>query len=403
MFTGFPSTQTPAVQWWDFSKTVAGTSNIALANDCAPVQYFATGGAPIFIQVTLPLNPAQGKTITFKNDSYNAANVQLVRLNNPLGELLTVVGQGASVTCCYIYQNTLAGLNGLTSVWAIISNGTGKAPINSHSVVVGGTASSASGSYSAILGGDTCNASGDNATNVGGSSNTASGGNSHTLGGSSNSSTGIRSVIVGGASNSNSGTNAVLLGGITQTLSGATSGILGGSNNTADAGSSAILGGDYGATRSIVGSVVSAASKSPIATTLGVSQFRNLTLGRQTTDATATVLCSDSSSASTTNQVILPNNSAYYFRGECVAGVTGAGNTKGWYIEGVIKRGANAASTSLVGSPTVTSSYADAGAATWNLTATADITNGGLAITATGQAATTIRWVVQMRTTEMTY
>jgi hypothetical protein len=47
--------------------------------------------------------------------------------------------------------------------------------------------------------------------------------------------------------------------------------------------------------------------------------------------------------------------------------------------------------------------YADAGAATWNLTATADVTNGALAITATGQAATTIQWVAQIRTTEMTY
>jgi hypothetical protein len=49
------------------------------------------------------------------------------------------------------------------------------------------------------------------------------------------------------------------------------------------------------------------------------------------------------------------------------------------------------------------SSYGDAGAVTWVVALTADTTNGGLAITVTGQAATTIRWVAQIRTTEMTY
>jgi hypothetical protein len=98
----------------------------------------------------------------------------------------------------------------------------------------------------------------------------------------------------------------------------------------------------------------------------------------------------------------LPNNSAYFFTGEVVAGVTGGGNTKGWTIEGVIKRGANAAATTLVGT-TVTSMYADVGAATWTIAVTADTTNGGLAVTFTGQLATTIRCVAQIRTTEMTF
>jgi hypothetical protein len=86
-----------------------------------------------------------------------------------------------------------------------------------------------------------------------------------------------------------------------------------------------------------------------------------------------------------------------------VSGKTAAGDTKGWTIEGVIKRGANAASTALVGVPTVTSTYADLGAATWDIAVTADTTNGGLKVTFTGQAATTIRTVCQIRTTEMTY
>ena len=135
----------------------------------------------------------------------------------------------------------------------------------------------------------------------------------------------------------------------------------------------------------------------------GVSQKRAFILGRETTAVTATVLAANTSAASATNQVNLVNNSAFYFKGAVIANVTGGGNTKGWTIEGVIKRGANAASTALVGTATVTSNYADAGASTWTVTVTADTTNGCLAITVAGQASTTIRWVANIETTEVTY
>jgi hypothetical protein len=164
---------------------------------------------------------------------------------------------------------------------------------------------------------------------------------------------------------------------------------------------SSILGGRFGNTRSINGNFVF--SINPISDVSGLSQSSVLVLGKQTTDATPTALCSNGSAAGTTNQLILPNNSAYFFRGEVVSGKTAAGDTKGWTIEGVIKRGANAASTALVGVPTVTSTYADLGAATWDIAVTADTTNGGIRVTFTGQAATTIRTVCQIRTTEMTY
>ena len=136
---------------------------------------------------------------------------------------------------------------------------------------------------------------------------------------------------------------------------------------------------------------------------VGVAQAGLLILAAGTTDATATVLTSNGSAASGTNQVILPNNSAYFFKGSVIAGVTGGGNTKGWTIEGVIKRGAGVGTTAIVGTATVTSSYADAGASTWTIAVTADTTNGGLAVTFTGQAATTIRCVAKIETTEMTY
>lgn len=352
MFVGFPSTQTPDVQWWDYSKTNAGTTNIALANDCAPMQFFATGGSTTNIQVTLPPNPAQGKTITFKNDRYGSSSQKLqINDGNVPYISATILGVASEATFCYIAQNTLTDPNATRSNWIRISGG-----------------SAYSGQF---------------ATQIGGYNNNASGFASLSLGGFGNTASGFGAVVLGGANNTASGTYASAFG----------------SNSTANSSNSFVVGVNSQTSRSIIGNTVFGANDAPYSG--GTNQLGLLSVGAQTTDATATVLRSNTSAAGTTNQVVLPNNSAYYFRGECVAGVTAAGNTKGWYIEGVIKRGANAASTVLVGTPSVTSLYADAGAATWNLAVTADTTNGALAITATGQAATTIRWLCQIRTIEM--
>lgn len=264
-----------------------------------------------------------------------------------------------------------------------------------HGVVVGGGNNQATGSYSFIGGG------GDAGTAA--NRNVASGDWSVVAGGQKGVASGLQSTVGGGFNSTASGQNSTVAGGYGNSASNTYSTVGGGVANLANSAASTVAGGFYGTTRGINGYTAFPSCYIPVANALGVSQAGLLILGAETTNATATVLRSDTGAAGGTNQVILPNNSAYYFRGEVVAGKTGAGDTKGWYVEGVIKRGANAASTAIVGTATVTSSYADAGAATWALTATADTTNGGLAITFTGQASTTIRVVAQIRTTEMTY
>jgi hypothetical protein len=271
-----------------------------------------------------------------------------------------------------------------------------------HGVVVGGGNNQATGSYSFIGGG------GDAGTAA--NRNTASGDWSFVGGGRNNTASGLGSVVGGGGTtgggvggNTASGIYSAVVSGISCTASAEGAFIGNGYANIASGALSVIVGGARGTTRSITGNAVFPAHGNPIADASGINQAALLILGTQTTDATATALRSNTSAAGTTNQVILPNNSAYFFRGEVVSGVTGGGNTKGWTIEGVIKRGANAASTALVGTPTVTSMYADVGAATWTIAVTADTTNGGLTVTFTGQASTTIRTVAQIRTTEMTY
>jgi len=304
------------------------------------------------------------------------------------------------------FDNTNTGVVTLrpgTAADSIILGGTSGTASGSNAAVVGGESNIAGGVYSGILGGYSNTANGGAGVIVGGNNNSASQSNAVVVGGNSNTAGNQSAVVLGGQSNIANSSYSAVVSGLSNTASASFSVVLGGSNNTANNSNSAIIGGAYGNARSINGNFVYPASVSPISTTTGVQQLATLLLGRQTTDATATVLRSNTSAASTTNQIILPNNSAYFFRGEVIAGVTGAGDTKGWTVEGVIKRGANAASTVLVGTPTVTSSYADAGASAWTIAVTADTTNGGLAITVTGAAATTIRWVAQIRTTEMTY
>lgn len=124
-------------------------------------------------------------------------------------------------------------------------------------------------------------------------------------------------------------------------------------------------------------------------------------LARSTTDATATALTLGSGSPRNNNQIILPNNSAYAFSGTVVARQQASGGTASaaWKVEGLIRREGTAGTTTLVAS-TVTAISNVPG---WTLALSADTTNGGLAITATGAAATNIRWVATIQTSEVTY
>ena len=133
----------------------------------------------------------------------------------------------------------------------------------------------------------------------------------------------------------------------------------------------------------------------------GASQFGLLAYVGGTTDGTAKVLTANNGGASATNQVILPNGSAYTFTGTIVARQQAAGGTASaaWKVEGLIRREANAASTVLVASAINTISNVP----TWTVALTADTTNGGLAVTVTGAAATNIRWVATIQTSEVTY
>ena len=260
----------------------------------------------------------------------------------------------------------------------------------------------ASGNYSTIAGGEGNRATGAESTVGGGTGNEIAGSQGTIAGGEDNTvGSGSGSTVGGGRLNTASNNWTVVSGGYQNSATVAYAAVIGGAANDATASVSCVLGGSYGTTRSIQGKVAIPASNRPVSTTKGSSQAGILVLGGITTDATAKVLISTySGSPGTTNQLILPNNGAHVFAGTVLAAVTGGGDSAAWEFKGLIKRGANAAATSVVGTVVKNVIAYDSGAAAWDVTFSADTTNGGLKVEVTGAASTTIRWVAKLETTE---
>jgi hypothetical protein len=131
----------------------------------------------------------------------------------------------------------------------------------------------------------------------------------------------------------------------------------------------------------------------------GDAQKGTLVIQTRTTGNTATTLTVDST-AGTGNQVILSNNAAFRFKGTIIGKQSGSTNVAAWDVDGIIVRGANAASTTLsLGNVTLVQNTPAWGTPTL----AADTTNGGLRVQVTGAAATNIQWTAAIETTEVIY
>ena len=207
------------------------------------------------------------------------------------------------------------------------------------------------------------------------------------------------SMVIGGINNTASAQRAAVVGGGSNTASGVNAMVVGATNSQA-LSTSIVVGGNQGSDRNSQGMVVNGAQG---AGGKGYNQTRSVVLLTTTTDAASTRATSDSGGASAQNQLNLEDGTAFAFRVQIVATVrTSGGNLKAWTIIGAIKRGAGVGTTALVGTPAVNVDAADAGAASWTVTATADTTNGTLAINCFGQAATNIRWNCVVTASEAT-
>lgn len=404
MFTGFASENTPAVQVWDFATADRSLISISLTDDCAPIQIIVGGATSNTIILYLPPSPIEGKQIKLVNTFYGNFPAPIsIRSSDASGlGASTTVGfltAGQTLDLCYSKNFISRSVSNTKTGWISLN----QAPISAsnRNAVSFGDGNIASGSASGTFGGSNNIASGLNAVAIGGQNCTSSSNHSF-VSGNSNTASGPAAFVAGGTSNTASGGSSFVTGDANQASNGGAA-VLGGSSNTANGSSSAIIGGQSATTRLIITNRTFGSSSNVVGGSSGTIQAGLLIIGRQTTDATATVLTSNTSAASTTNQVILPNNSAYTFQGTVIAAKTAAGDTSSWKFEGAIKRGANAASTVLVAAVTPTVIAQDVGAVTWVLAVTADTTNGGIAVTVTGAAATTIRWVCKIETTEVTF
>jgi hypothetical protein len=423
MFNGFPVTNTPAVQVWDFVRgaSTAADRSVILTDDCAPIQFFKTGVAST-INLYLPPSYPEGKTLTIINSPFLTTALSIAIYASDARNTTTgVSGSGDNIyrvragqTLQFFYtKQTLDQATTASSVtgWTCISQGSANSSAPNAFATAGGTTFGTN----AFAAGSSVTASGTQSAAVGGLNSTASGTGSFVASGNTNTASGTGSVVVasvssatntyagvfGGSSNQATANTACVFGGDTNTASALNAVMLGGTLSSANGSYSSVIGGKRGNTRS-VNSYRCYPSGEPFTTDAGC-QAGLLVLAVQTTDATVTTLRSNSSAASATNQLVLPNNSAYHVSGSCVATVTGGGNTKAWTFDAVIKRGANAASTAIVGTVIKNIMAADAGASTWDITIDADTTNGCLRVRVTGQAATTIRWTCRLESTEVTY
>jgi hypothetical protein len=244
-------------------------------------------------------------------------------------------------------------------------------------------------------------ASGNKSVILNGTGNLASGSNSTVLNGDSNTASNFYASVLSGQSNTASG-NASAVTGTSNTASNADSAVIGGASNTASAASSAVIGGSRAVANRIG---MQAYANGQIATT-GDAQRGAVVMRRQTTDATPVPLSMDGAAPTgatitSSTHFILLNNQAVFADIRVVARSTSGTDHAAYMRRVLIKRDANAASTAIIG--TVLSPTADiesAGASAWDVAITADTTNGGMLITVTGAASTTINWVASVEFVE---
>jgi len=228
---------------------------------------------------------------------------------------------------------------------------------------------------------------------------------------------GTNSVVCGGANNTATGSNAVVGGGISNQATASSVTVSGGSTNLGNASFAWVPGGLRADCRGVYGR--GAWGSGQFATT-GDAQAGEHVLRAQTTNATAARLTADGSAASASNTANLPNNGTYRVKLMVVARQTAGsagtvGDSASWEANLLVRRGASATATAIVGGNQITATpsmaavtagtgfapgLADTAAAAWRLTLAADTTQGGIAVSGTGEANKTIAWVARLLSVE---
>jgi hypothetical protein len=309
-----------------------------------------------------------------------AVDLQLSRLIN------TEVASGNNSVISGGYRNRA------TNTDASIGGGVDNTASGTQSRVGGGQSNSASSDFSTVGGGANNNASGSRSAISGGASNTATQYGACTLGGFGNTSTNNYTSNMGGNGNTASGDTSSVIGGGSNVSSGTYS-LSGGANSVASGYGSVVLG--------VGGNANSIRSRNVFANaTTGDAQKSTFIFRQRTTDGTLTTFTIEGTGASSVNQIVLNNNSAYRFKGTIIAKQSASTNVAAWDIDGLMVRGANAAATTLLISNVILVQNTPA----WGTPIlSTDTTQGSLRIQIQGAAATNIQWVGNIETTEVIY
>jgi hypothetical protein len=313
--------------------------------------------------------------------------VSLTATNAAASVDVALVSKGTGALTAQVADNTATGGNkrGLGAIdWQGTRSAATQVGSGIYSVISGGRQNTASGQYSTVGGGINIAASGTHCFAAGGDTNTLTGNHSVLLGGFSQSCAGTQNVIVGG------GTNTVSSG-------ASSSAIVAGDNNIISGINTFVGGGTRATDRGLTAVQVQSSGRF---TNVGDAQSMRVVLRRQTTDATPSSLSTSGSAPAAATGLTMSDSSCYAFKALVVAMSTGPVYAS-FEVKGCIKR-TNAAGTAIVGTVTSTSLGADAGAASWACTAVANTTLGALEIQVTGAAATSIKWVASVVTTEVT-
>ena len=105
----------------------------------------------------------------------------------------------------------------------------------------------------------------------------------------------------------------------------------------------------------------------------------------------------NTSAAGSTNQLVAFTDTAITFEGSVTGIQNGAQAFASFLISGLLVN--DGGTTTLVNSSTTVIDNQSS----WGLALSADNTNNALAITVTGEASHNIRWVANIRTSEVTY
>ena len=339
-------------------------------NPSSPTAPSATGTNAVAIGSNSTASGSQAIGIGQDVTSFGTQSLALGASAYVLGQFATGVGRGVQALSA---SSTALGRGSSVSAYATSGQG---------AMALGGSYASGTDSFAAAITNNT-------------STYGATGANSIAMGYRSKGSSG-KSTAIGGELALASGSNSFAAGGDWLSATAAYSVSLGGSVNTASAEAAYAFG-----KRALADKVGKYAYGAQLNSTAGATQAGMMVLVADTTDATSEALRSNTNAAGTTNQIILPNNSAFAFSGTIVARQPASAGTAcaAWKIEGLIRRENGVGTTVLVNSATTVLDNTPA----WGLALTADTTNGGLKIEVTGAAATNIRWVATINTSEVTY